>query len=130
MRGASEARGRTWRAAILVGLFACAGCKKHADAPPAQAAAVPPMPATEVKRGQDACKSYVDKACACAETVAAMKQPCALARALPEAIEVNLSVAANAESSRRDALQAQDSVRKIVKECIEEIAKLPSAGCP
>ncbi|HSS02712.1 MAG TPA: hypothetical protein VLM79_36880 [Kofleriaceae bacterium] len=114
---------------LLVGILACAGCKKQADAPP-QTAGVPPMPATEVKRGQDACKAYVEKACACAETVAAMKQPCALSRALPEAIEVNLSVAANPESSRRDALQAQDSVRKIVKECIEEIAKLPSAGCP
>src|SRR5438046_7050228 len=86
---------------LLVGLLACAGCKKHADAPPTEAAAVPPMPPTEVKRGQDACKSYVDKACACAETVAAMKQPCALARALPEAIEVNLSVSAHPQSSRR-----------------------------
>jgi hypothetical protein len=120
----------TWLIVALVGAIACAGCKKHADAPPPEAAAVPAMPATEVKRGRDACKSYVDKACACAETVAAMKQPCALARALPEAIEVNLSVATHPESSRRDALQAQDSVRKIVKECIEEIAKLPGAGCP
>ena len=120
----------TWLIIALVGAIACAGCKKHADAPTPEAAAVPPMPASEVKRAQDACKSYVDKACACAETVAAMKQPCALGRALPEAIEVNLSVAAHPESSRRDALQAQDSVRKIVKECIEEIAKLPAAGCP
>jgi hypothetical protein len=115
---------------LLLILVAYAGCKGRADAPPPAAAAVPQMPAIEVKRGQDACKSYVDKACACAETVAAMKQPCALARALPEAIEVNLSVAAHPESSRRDALQAQDSVRKIVKECIEEIARLPAAGCP
>jgi hypothetical protein len=114
---------------LLVGIVACAGCKKQAEAPP-EPAGVPPMPALEVKRGQDACKSYVDKACACAATVAAMKEPCALSRALPDAIEVNLSVAANPESSRRDALQAQDSVRKIVRECIEEIAKLPSAGCP
>ena len=113
---------------VIVALLACAGCKKHTE--PSEAPAVPPMPAAEVKRGQDACKAYVDKACACAETVAAMKQPCALSRALPEAIEVNLSVAASADSSRRDTLQAQDSVRKIVKECIEEIAKLPSAGCP
>jgi hypothetical protein len=88
------------------------------------------MPANEVKRSQDACKAYVDKLCACAESVPAMKQPCALARALPDAIQVDLDVAANPESSRRDVLQAHDSVRKIVKECIEQTARLPAAGCP
>ena len=115
---------------LLAWVVACAGCKKHADAPPPEGAPIPAMPATEVKRGQDACKSYVDRACACAQTVPDMKQPCALAHALPDAIEVNLAVAAHPESSRRDALQAQDSVRKIVKECIEEVARLPAAGCP
>ena len=113
---------------VVLSLVAGIGCKKNTE--PSETASVAPMPAAEVKRGQDACKAYVEKACACAETVAAMKQPCALSRALPEAIDVNLSVAASSDSSRRDALQAQDSVRKIVKECIEEIAKLPSAGCP
>jgi hypothetical protein len=88
------------------------------------------MPATEVKRGQDACRAYVEKVCACAETVPAMKQPCALAHALPDAIQVGLDVAATPDSSRRDVLQAHDSVRKVVNECIEEIAKLPAAGCP
>jgi hypothetical protein len=117
-------------ARIALCVVACAGCKKQAEAPPPEAASVPPMPAGEVKRNQDACKAYVARACACAGTVPAMKEPCALARALPDAIEVNLSVATHPESSRRDALQAQDSVRKIAKECIEEIAKLPAAGCP
>jgi hypothetical protein len=115
---------------VFACVLACAGCKKQAEAPPPEATLVPPMPASEVKRGKDACKAYVDKACACVAAVPAMKEPCALAHALPEAIEVNLSVAAHPESTRRDALQAQDSVRKIVKECIEEIAKLPAAGCP
>jgi hypothetical protein len=88
------------------------------------------MSATEIKRGQDACKAYVEKACACADTVPALKQPCALARAYPEAIEVDLSMAANPESSRRDVLWASDSMRTIVKTCIEETARLPAAGCP
>ena len=114
-----------WLALIVC--LACA-CKK-ADAP-AQEAPAPVMPASEVKRSQDACKAYVDKLCACAATVAAIKESCARERALADAIEVNLSVAANPESSRRDALQAQGSVRAIVKRCIEETAKLPAAGCP
>jgi hypothetical protein len=121
----------------LLILVALAGCKKSSDTqtepgdrggPPVSP--VPAMPASEIKRGQDACHAYVAQVCACAETVPAMTQPCALSRALPDAIQVDLDVAANPESSRRDALQAQDSARKIVKECIEEIARLPSAGCP
>jgi hypothetical protein len=116
----------------LLILVACAGCKQSANAP-APGSDVPPrpvMPASEIKRGQDACNAYVGKVCACAEASPAMKQPCVLARALPDAIQVGLDVAANPESSRRDVLQAHDSVRKIVKECIEETAKLPGAGCP
>jgi len=113
----------------LLVVLACVGCKKQA-AEPAPGADLPVMPASEAKRGQDACKAYVDKVCACAETVPAMTQPCALARALPEAIEVGLSVATNPESTRRDVVQSNDSVRKVVKECIEETAKLPAAGCP
>lgn len=117
----------------LLILVVCAGCKQPSDAPTPPGPAAPPvptMPASEVKRGQDACKAYVDKVCACAETTPAMKQPCTLARALPEALEVGLDVAVNAESARRDALQANDSVRKIAKKCIEETARLPAAGCP
>ena len=115
----------------LLALVACAGCKN--DAAPAPAPARddrPVMPISEVKRGQDACKAYVAKVCACAETMPALAQPCTLARALPEAIQVSLDVAATADSTRRDVVQANDGVRKIVKECIEETAKLPSAGCP
>jgi hypothetical protein len=68
--------------------------------------------------------------CACAETVPAMKQPCALARALPDALEVSVDVARDTESTRRDVVQVNDSVRKIVKQCFEETARLSAAGCP
>ena len=124
--GRAGAIAGTWLAGALV--VASAGCKKHQEPPPP--ADRPTMPVTEIKRNQDACKAYVDKVCACAQTRPALEQPCALSRALPEAIQVSLDVAANPESSRRDVLQAQDSVRKIAKECIEETAKLPTAGCP
>ena len=118
----------SWRVALAVCVALAGGCRKRDDAPAAEP--MPVMPASEVKRGQDACKAYVAKLCACAETVAAFKQPCELVRALPDAIEVGVSVAANPDATRRDVLQANDSVRKIVKECIEQTAKLPSAGCP
>lgn len=118
-----------WRLALGVVAALTVGCKQREDAP-AASAAMPVMPAAEVKRGEDACQAYVAKVCACGETVPAMKQACGLARALPEAIQVSLSVAGNPESTRRDVIQANDSVRKVVKECIEETAKLPGAGCP
>ena len=110
-------------------LVAWAGCKQQADAP-AVTADRPVLPASEISRGRDACQAYVASACACAATVPALAERCALARALPEAIDVSLSVATNPESSRRDVVQANDSVRKVVKECIEQTAKLPAAGCP
>ncbi len=111
----------------LVILIAGIGCKRAAEPPPRP---VPALAASEIKRGKDACQAYVAAVCACADTVPAMKQPCGLAHALPDAIQVGLDVAATAESTRRDVVQANDSVRKIVKECIEETAKLPTAGCP
>lgn len=117
--------------AILAACAACAACKQQGDAPrkAPPGAPGPTMPASEIQRARDACTAYVAKVCACAEAVPAMKQPCSLARALPDAIQVDLEVAASGDSTRRDVLQTQDSVRKIVKECIEQLAKLPAAGC-
>ena len=114
----------------LLVLVACAGCKRSADAPPPPDPGVPVMPAGEVKRDQDACKAYVDKVCACAETTPAMQTPCAKARAFPDAMQVSLEIAAAPDTKRRDVLQAHESVRNIAKKCIEETAKLPAAGCP
>jgi hypothetical protein len=116
-------------AVAIWAVCAVAACKQSADAPPA-AAPMPTMPASEIKRGQDACKAYVDKVCACADSVPAMAKQCALAHALPDAIQVGLDVAASDDSTRRDVLQVHDSVRRIVKKCIEDIARLPAAGCP
>ncbi len=115
--------GARWLAALAL----CAACKQQADAPPPPPA--PAMPATEVKRAEDACKAYVDKVCGCARTMPALEQPCRLARALPDAVEVGVEVGANADTSQRDVRQVQASVRKIARQCIEELARLPAAGC-
>jgi hypothetical protein len=88
------------------------------------------MPASEAKRARDACQAYVDKVCACAEKLPAMKQTCSVARAYPDAIQVDLEVAATEDTSRRDVRQTQQSVRAIVKQCIEAAARLPADGCP
>jgi hypothetical protein len=113
--------------AICAACAGCTGCHDRAEAPPPPN---PTMPATEIKRALDACKAYVDKVCGCAKTVAAMQAACELARAYPDAIQVELDVAASPDSSRRDVRQTHGGVRNIAKTCIEESAKLPAAGCP
>ena len=99
-------------------------CSKR-EAPPASEPPAPQMSAAEIQRSQDACKAYVDKACACAAQNPAAKDACDLSRALPDAVRIGVEVAASPETKRDDVLAAQSSVRKTVKECIEQLAKLP-----
>lgn len=114
--------------ALVPALVMAAGCKQKTEAPPVSAGSDSPrIPAVEVKRGEDACKAYVDQVCAC--TAPAAADACKLARALPDALRVGLEIAASPDSTRNDVLHANDSVRKTIKECIEQTAKLPSLGC-
>jgi hypothetical protein len=108
----------------LVLAVVLAGCaKKTAEAP------VKPIPAEEVKRGQDACKAYVDQVCACARKVPAVQAQCDAARAMPEALNLQVEFASAGDTNKNDVLAAQAGVRKVVKTCIEETAKLPGLGC-
>jgi hypothetical protein len=117
------------RLALVFTCVALVGCAKKQDAPPPPGPAAPAMPAEEVQRSRDACQTYVEKVCACADKTPALQKQCDLARALPDAVRLGLEVAASPDSKRNDVIGAQDSVRKAAKECIEEIAKLPALGC-
>ncbi|MDB4957357.1 MAG: hypothetical protein JWO36_4926 [Myxococcales bacterium] len=117
-----------WLAALV--LVVSFGCAKKREAEPVADDRAPMMPADEVQRSRDACAAYVEKACACADKVPAAKQACDLSHALPEAVRISLEVAASPDSTKSDGLSAQRSVRKTVKECIEQTAKLPMLGCP
>jgi len=119
------------RLALLVAMVLAGGaCKKAQKAPPPQEPPVAPMSADEIKRSEDACKSYVDRVCACATTIPAATKSCQEARALPEAIRISLEVAASPDSKPDIVRTTHAGVRKTVKECIEQIAKLPALGCP
>ena len=109
----------------LVVIVALAGCAKKSDPPP-PVSANPQVPADELKRGQDACTTYVAKVCAC--TTDAAKQECPLAKALPEAIKVSLEIGTATEKAE-EARSANREVRKVIKGCIESLAALPSLGC-
>ncbi len=114
-------------AAVLVAVL---GCKQAEPTAAPAGDDRPVISKAEVVRGQDACKAYVDKVCGCAAQQPDRRKDCELARALPEAMQVGLDVAVTADSTRRDVVQANDSVRKIVAECIQQTAKLANAGCP
>ena len=122
--------GRLALAALAVAAVAAgAGCKKRQDeAPPP--ARPPVIGEAELKRGHDACNAYVARVCACAETIVAAKERCALAKALPESLEVALEVAAHPDTERKDVVQSADAIRKTIARCIEQTAKLPELGCP
>jgi len=123
------------RSLLLAGVLLCglplAGCaKKQEDKPPPPAPRPAAMGADEIKRSEDACKVYLDRACACAATVPAAQAECTDAKALPDAIRVALEVGNSPDSKPDVTLQTQASVRKTVKHCIEATAKLASLGCP
>ena len=114
---------------VLAALVLAAGCAKKQDKPAPSGDRPPVMSAAEAKRSQDACTAYAQRACACADTVPAAKASCDAARALPEAVRIGLEVATNPDTEREDVISAQRSVRKTVKSCIEDTAKLADLGC-
>lgn len=113
---------------LVLALLVCVGCaNKPADQAPPADDRPPRLPATELQRGRDACRAYVDQVCAC--TAPAAAEACRLARALPDALQLGIEVSTSPDSNRSDVLHANDSIRKAVKECIEQTAKLPALGC-
>jgi hypothetical protein len=117
--------------ALVLALVAVAGCKAKDERPKKQTP-VAGMTEVEVKRGEDACKTYVDKVCACATQKpddSELGKQCQLAKSLPEAMQIALSVAINPDSKPDVVEQSYDSVRTTVSQCIQETAKLPSLGC-
>jgi hypothetical protein len=129
------------------------GCKASPPATVEKGDRPTPIPAVEITRGQDACGAYVKQVCACATlqtektgsgsgaipdggndaaAVAAAKaltEQCKLAEGIPDAIALSLDLANGSGVTRRDVLQAQQSVRQMIAECIEQTAMLPTRGC-
>lgn len=118
---------KVW-AIVLVLLASVTGCK----APEHKAKAKPTpggMTEIEVKRGEDACKVYIDKICACAQTKPELAKQCELAKALPDAMHLSLAVALNPESKPDIAEQSFSSAKKTISSCIDETGRLPAIGC-
>jgi hypothetical protein len=112
---------------LVIASVQLVGCKKQSK--PRTEPEVPAMSAAEIKRSEDACKIYLERVCACAQTVPAATEPCTLAKALPDAVRIGLEVAAHPETKPDVVQQSYASVRKTVAECIQLTAKLASL-CP
>jgi hypothetical protein len=123
-------------AAVIVSVFL--SCKGKTEAPVTDIRPEP-ISAAEVKRGNDACAAYIKQMCSCAEQLKAadatstiageIAEQCKLDEGIPDAIALSLELADGSGVSRRDVLQAQQSVRQLISHCIEETAKLASRGC-
>ncbi|HEY4057235.1 MAG TPA: hypothetical protein VGM39_11535 [Kofleriaceae bacterium] len=110
--------------ALLIAL-ALGGCAKKQEEP--APSPNPVMSDVEIKQAVDACAGYVTKVCAC--TTEAAKADCKGAPAMSEAIQLARQVSLSPDAERRTVLQANDSIKKTLKQCIEKTAQLPALGC-
>lgn len=108
--------------------LAVAGCAKKKQEPaPAPASSALTLTEIELTRGKEACAAYQQQACEAAKRHPErpeLAEACRLAPALEDAMKTALEIAQYPESTRRDVLQAQDSLRKTMKHCLEGVAKL------
>ena len=114
---------------LLCVLALVVACKKKEETPPPPPNNEPALPAAELKRGEDACNAFVQKACTCGETVPAAQPKCEAAKAFIEAVRMGTELTMSRDSSGKDVKQAAMTIRKTIGECIEQTAQLPALGC-
>lgn len=116
------------RRALLVAMgLALGGCAKKKEERPA-AANPAGLTEVEVKRAKEACADYQARVCQAATKAPErpeLAEACRLAPSLADAMRTALGISAHPESAPRDAKQAQDALRKTMRHCVEELAKLP-----
>jgi hypothetical protein len=120
---------------VLLGLLLCIGCSKEEQKSPDQGGdtprQIPMIPEAEVARGVDACKRYVERVCACAESKEELKPECELSQSRSPALELSVRTArASGDLDDSDRGAAISNALKIIKACIEADARLDPALCP
>jgi hypothetical protein len=100
------------------------GCARERDDKAAPAAeGPPPISEAEATRARDACAGYREKVCALADDDPAHEAGCRMAETRLQALDMHLDVLGGAMPDRdRRALQAE--ARKVVKGCLEDLARL------
>jgi len=116
--------------AVAVVVFWFAACDKAASPPPGP----PAMSAAEQGRATEACRVYVDRLCACAETDRALADRCELSRAQPEAVALHRDLldgkGPKGPLNADERTLTEASLRKIVAACVKGDAELDPRTCP
>lgn len=114
-------------ALVLSALVQFVGCNKE-EVP--KQSLVTPMPKEEVERAEKACKTYVERVCACAKTDPKMQEECALSKGRPSALQVNLELLGSSGLEDVELKAVKVEARKIAAACFEADARLESQICP
>ncbi len=88
-----------------------------------------PIPQVEIDRGQTACRDLADRTCRCAAGKPELAQACEDARALPDALKMNVDAAAAGGVERRVQLRLQYEARRTMARCFEDLNRLATLGC-
>lgn len=92
----------------------------------------PPVSEAEQRRGEEACKAYVARVCACAESRpddADMRERCDVAPGKLSSLNMVLRVN-RAPENAEDRVKTSTTAHRIIGSCIAEQSKLDSLGCP
>jgi hypothetical protein len=86
----------------------------------------------EVGQGMALCLGYMTRVCKCAETDAAFKEECELARGRPEALKMVVRILGGTQGpiSTTERREQEAGARKIVKACVRADGALDPAKCP
>ena len=123
--------GVRWALAVL--LLAAACSKKADDKPAAVIERPPPITIEEASRNTEACKRYAEEVCACAAAhpdKTDVAEMCKYDQGLGDALALVMETARNTETKPEDVRLAQAKARKIATQCLDQLAKLPTLGCP
>lgn len=115
--------------ALIVALAIAAvpgGCAKEREERAAPVAdGPPPISETEAARARDACTGYREKVCALAGDDLAHEADCRQADTRLQALDMHLDVlAASGSMTDNDRRALQAEARKVVKGCLEDLARL------
>lgn len=112
--------------ALLLPMLSCnskdGGNSSHSSASP--------LPKAEAERAIQACQAYVEQICACAETHPKFEETCTLAKALPQALQLNLDLSATPGLTVVEQSAVKVEARKIAAGCFQDASKLDESICP
>jgi hypothetical protein len=118
---------RAWITAALCVLLL--GCAKKEEAAPDPNTGVP-IEVPEIKRGEEACSAWRERACRCATSDPRFQAVCDEAGKIPDAMKMSIQ-AANSEGLEAETrARLIFEARRIMARCLEEQGKLDPSLCP